>query len=163
LLKKAIFAQIYLYMDLSKILSVTGKPGLYRMVGEAKNNLIIESLIDGKKIPSFAHDRVSSLKEISIYTEGEDIPLEKVFKRLFDANEGKPVENPKKSSNDAIKTLFESILPDYDKDAVYVSDMKKVFSWYNLLLEKEMLDFTETTEEVAEKSESAEESAVEEK
>jgi hypothetical protein len=86
-----------------------------------------------------------------------------VFKRLFDANEGKPVENPKKSSNDAIKTLFESILPDYDKDAVYVSDMKKVFSWYNLLLEKEMLDFTETTEEVAEKSESAEESAVEEK
>ncbi len=143
-------------MDLSKILSVTGKPGLYRMVGEAKNNLIIESLIDGKKIPSFAHDRVSSLKEISIYTEGEDIPLEQVFKRLFDNQEGKAVDNPKKSSTDVIKSLFETILPDYDKDAVYVSDMKKVFSWYNLLLEKELLDFSETEENATENAEGSE-------
>lgn len=143
-------------MDLSKILSVTGKPGLYRMVGEAKNNLIIESLIDGKKIPSFAHDRVSSLKEISIYTEGEDIPLEQVFKRLFDNQEGKAVDNPKKSSTDVIKSLFETVLPDYDKDAVYVSDMKKVFSWYNLLLEKELLDFSETEENATENAEESE-------
>lgn len=126
------------------------------MVGEAKNNLIIESLIDGKKIPSFAHDRVSSLKEISIYTEGEDIPLEQVFKRLFDNQEGKAVDNPKKSSTDVIKSLFETILPDYDKDAVYVSDMKKVFSWYNLLLEKELLDFSETEENATENAEESE-------
>lgn len=126
------------------------------MVGEAKNNLIIESLIDGKKIPSFAHDRVSSLKEISIYTEGEDIPLEQVFKRLFDNQEGKAVDNPKKSSTDVIKSLFETVLPDYDKDAVYVSDMKKVFSWYNLLLEKELLDFSETEENATENAEESE-------
>jgi len=150
-------------MDLSKILSVTGKPGLYRMVGEAKNNLIIESLIDGKKIPSFAHDRVSSLKEISIYTEGEDIPLVKVFQKIFETNEGKPVANPKKSSNDDIKALFESILPDYDKDAVYVSDMKKVFSWYNLLLEKGLMEFSEETDENAENAENPEETPEEDK
>ncbi|MFA5417442.1 MAG: DUF5606 domain-containing protein [Bacteroidales bacterium] len=134
-------------MDLSKILSVTGKPGLYRMVGEAKNNLIIESLIDGKKIPSFAHDRVSSLKEISVYTEGEDIALEVVLKRIFDHQEGKPIDDPKKLPPVEIKALFEAILPDYEKESVYVSDMKKIFSWYNLLLEKELLDFNETAEE----------------
>jgi len=150
-------------MDLSKILSVTGKPGLYRMIGEAKNNLIIESLIDGKKIPSFAHDRVSSLKEISIYTEGEDIPLVKVFQKIFDTTEGKPVANPKKSSNDEIKALFESILPDYDKDAVYVSDMKKVFSWYNLLLEKGLMEFSEEDEAADENTENVEETPTEDK
>ena len=149
-------------MDLSKILSVTGKPGLYRMVGEAKNNLIIESLIDGKKIPSFAHDRVSSLKEISIYTEGEDTPLEKVFEKVFNHQDGKPVDNPKKMSNQELKSTFEAILPDYDKESVYTSDMKKVFVWYNLLLEKELLDFSEDTKEASEESEKADDCQKEE-
>ena len=147
-------------MDLSKILSISGKPGLYLRVGEAKNNLIVESLIDGKKMPSFAHDRVSTLKEISIYTEGEDVALEKVLKKIHDFTEGKPVENPKKSSGNDLKSTFAEILPDYDRDAVYVSDIKKIFSWYNLLLEKEMLEFTEEEEnapEVKEKEEKTEE------
>lgn len=130
-------------MDLSKILSISGKPGLYIMVGEAKNNLIVESLIDGKKIPSFAHDRVSTLKEISIYTENEDVALEDLLKSINNYTEGKPIENPKKSSSDVLKSTFAEILPDYDRDTVYVSDIKKIFSWYNLLLEKDMLDFTE--------------------
>lgn len=137
-------------MDLSKILSISGKPGLYLMVGEAKNNIVVESLIDGKKIPSFAHDRVSTLKEISIYTDSEDVALKKVLKNIYEHTEGKPVENPKKSSNDALKSLFAEILPDYDRDAVYVSDIKKIFSWYNLLLEKEMLEFTEEDEDATE-------------
>jgi hypothetical protein len=151
--------KFFCFMDLSKILSVTGKPGLYRMVGEAKNNLIIESLVDGKKMPSFAHDRVSSLKEISIYTEGEDVALEIVLKKIFDYQEGKPISDPKKMSSAEIKALFEAILPDYEKESVYVSDMKKIFSWYNLLLEKEMLDFTETVEEVKEAVEPDQEKA----
>ncbi len=130
-------------MDLSKILSISGKPGLYLMVGEAKNNLIVESLLDGKKSPSFAHDRVSTLKEISIYTETEDVALEKVLKNIFDHTGGKPIENPKKASGDTLKSLFAEVLPEYDRDAVYVSDIKKVFSWYNLLLEKELLEFNE--------------------
>ncbi len=133
-------------MDLSKILSISGKPGLYLMVGEAKNNLIVESLIDGKKTPSFAHDRVSTLKEISIYTDTEDVPLETVFKGIFDYTDGKSVENPKKSSGDTLKKTFAEILPDYDRDAVYVSDIKKIFTWFNLLLEKDLLEFSEDEE-----------------
>lgn len=134
-------------MDLSKILSISGKPGLFLMVGEAKNNLVVESLLDGKKIPSFAHDRVSTLKEISIYTETEDVPLEKVFKNIFDHTEGKAVDIKKKTSGEALKATFAEVLPDYDRDAVYVSDIKKIFSWYNLLLEKDLLDFSEEEKE----------------
>jgi uncharacterized protein DUF6852/uncharacterized protein DUF5606 len=137
-------------MDLSKILSISGKPGLYLMVGEAKNNLIVESLLDGKKTPSFAHDRVSTLKEISIYTDTEDVALEKVLKNIFDHTGGKPIDNPKKFSGDKLKSLFGEILPDYDRDAVYISDIKKIFSWYNLLLEKELLEFNETDDSESE-------------
>ena len=136
-------------MDLSKILSISGKPGLYLMVGEAKNNLIVESLLDGKKIPSFAHDRVSTLKEISIYTETEDVALEKVLKSIYDHTEGKAIDGPKKTSGNSLKETFAQILPDYDRDSVYVSDIKKIFSWYNLLLEKDLLDFTEVEEETS--------------
>jgi len=141
-------------MDLSKILSISGKPGLYLMVGEAKNNLIVESLIDGKKTPSFAHDRVSTLKEISIYTETEDVALEQVFKNISDHTGGKAIDNPKKASGEVLKSTFAEILPDYDRDAVYVSDIKKIFSWFNLLLEKELLDFSEEVE-TEEKTEDA--------
>ena len=148
-------------MDLSKILSISGKPGLYLMVGEAKNNLIVESLIDGKKTPSFAHDRVSTLKEISVYTDTEDVPLEKVFKGIFDYTNGKPVENKKKSSGDTLKKTFVEILPDYDRDAVYVSDIKKIFTWFNLLLEKELLDFSGVEE--AEATEESKEEVTEQK
>lgn len=123
------------------------------MVGEAKNNLIVESLIDGKKIPSFAHDRVSTLKEISIYTETEDIALEKVFKNIFEHTGGKAVDNPKKSSGEVLKSTFAEVLPDYDREAVYVSDIKKIFSWFNLLLEKDLLDFSEEEETEEEKKE----------
>lgn len=142
-------------MDLSKILSISGKPGLYKMVGESKNGLVVESFTDGKKIPAFAHERISSLKEISIYTESDDIALWKVLKKLNEIQEGKPIENPKKSSANDLKALFEQVIPDYDKDTVYVSDMKKVFSWYNQLLEKDMLDFSEQEKEEKEMEEEA--------
>jgi len=145
-------------MDLSKILSISGKPGLYKKVGESKNGLIVESFTDGKKIPAFAHERISSLKEISIYTESDDIALWKVLKKLNELLEGKPVENPKKANAEDLKTLFEKVIPDYDKDSVYVSDIKKVFSWYNQLLEKDMLDFSEQEAEEKEMEEEEAES-----
>ncbi len=143
-------------MDLSKILSISGKPGLYLMVGEAKNNLIVESLLDGKKIPSFSHDRVSTLKEISVYTETDDIALETVFKNIFDFTNGKAIDSPKKLSSEALKQMFAEVLPDYDRDAVYVSDIKKIFGWYNLLLDKELLKFTEEEKEKTENPEQEE-------
>ena len=140
-------------MDLSKILSISGKPGLFKMIGESKNGLVVESLTDGKKSPAFAHERISSLKEISIYTESDDIALWKVLKKLNEVQEGKPVESPKKASSSDLTALFEQVVPDYDKDSVYMSDIKKVFSWYNQLLEKDMLDFSEQEAEEKEMEE----------
>ncbi len=140
-------------MDLSKILSISGKPGLYKMIGESKNGLVVESFADGKKIPAFAHERISSLKEISIYTESDDIALWKVLKKLNELQEGKPIENPKKASSSDLSALFEKVVPDYDKDTVYMSDIKKVFSWYNQLLENDMLDFSEQEAEEKEMEE----------
>lgn len=133
-------------MDLTKILSISGKPGLFKMVGEAKNNIIVESLVDGKKMPAFSHDRISTLKEISIFTLDEDVPLKDVFKSIYELQNQQAVPNLKQATSSDIKTLFGKVLPNYDPDTVYVSDMKKIFGWYNLLLEKELLDFTEEEE-----------------
>ncbi len=130
-------------MDLTKILSISGKPGLFLMVGDAKNKIIIESLMDGKRYPAFSHDKISSLKEISIYTETDDLPLEDAFKNLFKALDGKTIENPKKMSSADLKALFEKAVPKYDKDSVYVSNMKSVFTWYNILVENNLIDLKE--------------------
>jgi len=142
-------------MDLTKILSISGKPGLFLMVGDAKNKIIIESLIDGKRYPAFSHDKISSLKEISIYTETDDLPLEDAFKNLFKALDGKTIENPKKMSSADLKTLFEKAVPGYDKESVYVSNMKSVFTWYNILVEKNLIDLEEE-QEAADDTESKE-------
>lgn len=134
-------------MDLSKILSIAGKPGLYKLAGEAKNNLVVESLTDGKRIPAFSHERISSLQEISIYTMDEDLPLHDALKMIYDMTGGQKVDNPKKISSAQLKELFKKAIPDYNEDSVYVSDMKKVFTWYNTLLEKELLDFSKEEKE----------------
>ncbi len=139
-------------MDITKILSIAGKPGLYKMIGDAKNKIIVESLVDGKRYPAFSHDKISSLKEISIYTETDDMPLDEVFKNIFKATEGKPVPNPKKMAADDLKKLFEQAVPDYDKDAVYVSNMKSVFTWYNILVEKGLIDLEDSEEESKEET-----------
>jgi len=139
-------------MDITKILSIAGKPGLYKMIGDAKNKIIVESLVDGKRYPAFSHDKISSLKEISIYTETDDMPLDEVFKNIFKTTEGKPVPNPKKMAADDLKKLFEQAVPDYDKDAVYVSNMKSVFTWYNILVEQGLIDLEDSEEESKEKT-----------
>ena len=146
-------------MDLSKILSIAGKSGLYRLAGEAKNNLVVESLTDGKKGPAFSHERISSLQEISIYTTGEDLPLHDALEKIYEMTGGQKVENPKKMSSAQLKELFIKAIPDYDEDSVYVSDMKKIFSWYNMLLEKELLDFSEEEKEDEKTADKAEEQA----
>ncbi len=150
-------------MDLSKILSIAGKSGLYRLAGEAKNNLVVESLTDGKKGPAFSHERISSLQEISIYTTGEDLPLHDALKKIYEMTGGQKVENPKKLSSVQLKELFKKAIPDYDEDSVYVSDMKKVFSWYNMLLEKELFDFSEEEKEEEKMADKAEEQAADDK
>jgi hypothetical protein len=141
-------------MDLTKIVSISGKPGLFQVTGQGKNSVVVESLIDGKRFPAFAQDKMSSLEEISIFTTNEDLPLKEVF-RAINEKIGESLDfDPKKISGEQLKEKFALAVPDYDVDAVYTSDMKKVFSWYQLLSDKEILDFTEK-EEDTEQAESA--------
>lgn len=130
-------------MDLSKVVSISGKPGLYLIKSQAIGRIIVESLIDGKCIPAFAQDRMSSLEEISIFSVDEDKPLKEVFKGIHDKMGDKVDFDAKKASNDQLRAKFLEVMPDYDQDAVYPSDMKKVFLWYQMLMDKNLLDFTE--------------------
>ena len=135
-------------MDLSKILAISGKPGLYKMLAQTKNGLVVESMTDGKKFTAFSHERISTLEEISIYTTDEDRPLKEILKAIHDMQEGKAAI-PHKSSNEELKAFFEKAVPDYDKENVYVSDIKKVINWYNQLQERDLLDFTEEEQQEA--------------
>ena len=133
-------------MDLSKVLSIAGKPGLVSMVSQSKSGLIVESLLDGKRIPAFSHERISSLEEISIFTETDDVPLKEVLQNLFKKEEGKKTISHKSSANE-LKALMLEILPDYDEERVYVSDIKKLVNWYNLLVDKNLIDLVEDAPE----------------
>ena len=141
-------------MDLSKVVSISGKPGLFLIKSQAIGRLIVESLIDGKCIPAFAHDRMSSLEEISIFSVDEDRPLKEVFKMIHDKMGDQVDFDFKKASSDQLRAKFLEVMPDYDQDAVYPSDMKKVFAWYQMLMDKQLLDFTEETEEAKEEERS---------
>lgn len=127
---------------LKGILSITGQSGLYKLVAESKNNIIVESLDTQKRMPVYSTVKVSALEDIAIYTETGDLPLKEVFKAIFEKESGGSTISPKSSGNE-LKTYFEQIVPEYDKDRVYTSDIKKVLTWYNALQEKEMLDFSE--------------------
>ena len=147
-------------MDLTKIVSISGKPGLYVVKSQAVGRLIVESVIDGKCIPAFARDRMSSLEEISIFSMDEDRPLKEVFMMIHDKMGDKVDFDFKKASPDELREKFALVMPDYDEEAVYPSDMRKVFAWYQMLNDKGLLDFTveeekkeETPGEPAEKAE----------
>ena len=146
-------------MDLSKIVSISGKPGLYVIKSQAIGRLIVESVIDGKCTPAFARDRMSSLEEISIFSMDEDRPLKEVFMMIHEKMGDKVDFDYKKASNDELREKFAFVMPDYDEEAVYPSDMKKVFAWYQMLVDKNLLDFTveeqkeETPEVPAEEAE----------
>ncbi len=147
-------------MNLAEIMSISGKPGLYKMISHTKTGMLVESMQDQKRFPVFAHEKISSLEEISIFTETDDIPLKEVFKKINDLLEGEKALSHKSPASE-LKDFFDDAVPDYDKERVYVSDIKKVIQWYNVLHEMELLDFTEEdddevkeddTEEVEEKN-----------
>jgi len=124
-------------MNLKEIMAIAGKPGLYKMVAQAKNGIVVESIIDQKRIQAFTHDKISTLEEISIYTESGDMPLREVLRTIYEKLDGKPApEN--KGDNNKIKLFFADILPVYDKERVYVSHMQKIINWYNLLLNHDL-------------------------
>jgi len=121
-------------MFLDGILAIAGQAGLFKLVSKGKNNVIVESLTTGKRMPAFATSRISTLEDVAIYTYDEDIPLKDVFVSTFDKYEGKKVLETKPSNQD-YRDFMESVLPDFDKERVYVSDIKKVVNWYNSLID----------------------------
>jgi len=133
-------------MDLSKILTIAGKNGLFKVVSQGKNTVIVESFLDNKRFPAFAHEKMSSLEEISVFTTGEDISLKEVFRAFHEKLQGGPAIDHK-SDNNALKKFFSGMVPEFDQERVYVSDIKKMVNWYNTLLPLGLIDFTDKTEE----------------
>lgn len=120
-------------MEFKDILAISGMPGLYKYVAQSTRGIIVESLSDGKRLNASGSARVSALSDISMFTEGEDIPLAEVFTRMYAHTGGKEGLSHKESP-ERIKAYFAEIVPDYDRDRVHVSDMKKALSWFNILV-----------------------------
>ena len=138
---------------LKNILAITGKPGLYRLVNRGTNMLIVESLLDGKRMPTYARDKIISLADVSMYTNGDDIELWKVLEAACKKEDGKPcVIDAKKADNKVVLAWFDEVLPDWDRDRVYPTDVRKLISWYNILINAGITTFApeEENEEKAE-------------
>lgn len=132
-------------MSLEKILAISGKPGLYKLMNQTRAGFLAESLIDNKKLNISARHNVSLLSEIAIYTLTEEVPLREVFQKISEKEEGKETISHKVPAIELEEFFFE-ILPDYDEDRVYTSDIKKVVQWYNILVKNGINDFTESSE-----------------
>jgi hypothetical protein len=126
-------------MSLDKILSISGKPGLFKVITQTRGGFVAESLIDKKRVTVNVNSNVSVLSEIAIYTLTEELPLRDVFKKIKDKENGKPTSISHKDSKDVLEEYFFEVLPDYDEDRVYASDIKKVVQWYNLLQAQNLL------------------------
>jgi hypothetical protein len=125
-------------MILKDIIAISGQPGLFKFIAQGKNAMIVEHIETGKRSSAFSSAKVSSLEEISIFTENEDTPLGKIFNNIYDKENGGPAIDSK-SDPVKLKSYFEEIVPDYSREKVYVSDIRKVFHWYNILQKKNLL------------------------
>jgi len=134
---------------LKEILSLTGKPGLFKLVSQGKNMLIVESLIDGKRVPAYTKDKVVSLGDIAIFTETAEVPLGQVLETLKAKENGAVCSIDPKSDNDKLRKYMGEVLPDYDRDRVYPSDIRKLLSWYNILINAQITEFVSEEKEEA--------------
>ena len=133
-------------MDLKDIISVSGKSGLFSTVGKSKNNVIVESIIDKKRFPIFNTNRISALSDISIYTYEEEVLLSDIYRKIFESTDGKPTINHTEST-EKLRAKLEEFVPNYDKEQVYNSDIKKLFQWYNLLHKTKKLKLKKSEKE----------------
>jgi hypothetical protein len=141
-------------MNLSGIIAVSGKPGLFNVVAQGNQSIIVESLLDKKRLAVHASNKISALEDISIYTYEEDVPLSKVYRSIYyKENGGQCVSH--KASEAELRAYLDEVLPGYDRERVYLSDIKKLFNWYNLLQTNDLLKIVE--------EEAPEESAADEK
>ncbi len=131
------------------ILAISGRPGLFRLVGQGNRNLIVETLdAERKRMPAGQRDRVTSLGDVSMYSDDDDVPLMQVFQNLFDALEGKAVDlKLKTATNDQLSEVMAKALPNYDRDRVHYSDIRKLIQWYNILVREGLTDFVSKDEE----------------
>lgn len=129
-------------MALDKILSIGGKPGLYKLLTQTRTGFVGESLLDGKRLTVGLRNNVSVLSEIAIYTLEEEVPLREVFLKIQEKEGGKRTSVDHKADKLELEEYFFEILPNYDEDRVYPSDIKKIIQWYNILVDKELTDFS---------------------
>lgn len=128
-------------MELKEILAISGQPGLYKYVAQSQRGVIVESLLDGRRMNAAASAKVSALTEISMFTEGEDIALAEVFTRIYTHAAGKEAIDSKESPAQ-LEAYFAAVLPEYDRERVHASDIKKCFAWYNALIKAGFTEFT---------------------
>lgn len=140
-------------MGLEKILSVAGKPGLYKLITQTRSGFVAESLLDGKKISVGLRSNVSVLSEIAIYTLDEELPLREVLLKIQVKEKGGKTSVSHKDAKIKLEEYFFEVLPNYDEDRVYASDIKKIIQWYNILTEKGLADFSEIKEEATSEEE----------
>ncbi len=133
-------------MDLKEIVSIAGRPGLYKIIAQGKNSVFVESLIDKKRFPAHASDKISSLGDISIYTLDDDVKLEEVYEKMFKVLDGKEALSHKEDSQ-KLRDFIIGFLPNYDSDKVYDSDVKKLFQWYNILHKTGLMVFDKESDE----------------
>ena len=140
-------------MDLTNILAIAGKPDLSELVSQTKGGAVVANLVTGQKYPVFKNDRISSLGEIRLFTETDERPLDEVMQNIYKCLDGKATDfDPKKAESKVMFDLLGKALPDYDRERVHASDVKKLFSWYNILLgaDKITLDEEKPEEETQE-------------
>ncbi|MEO1012155.1 MAG: DUF5606 domain-containing protein [Bacteroidota bacterium] len=140
-------------MSLDKILSISGKPGLYRLLTQTRTGFVAESLLDKKRLSVSVRNNVSVLSEIAIYTLDEELPLREVFQKILIKEKGGKTSITHKAEKIALEEYFLEILPNYDEDRVYASDIKKVIRWYNLLHENGITDFSADDEDTSKSGE----------
>ena len=134
-------------MGLEKILSVAGKPGLYKLITQTRSGFVAESLLDGKRISVGLRSNVSVLSEIAIYTLEEELPLREVFLKIQEKEKGGKTSVGHKEDKIKLEEYFFEVLPNYDEDRVYASDIKKIIQWYNALVDNDIVDFSEKESE----------------
>jgi hypothetical protein len=127
---------------LKKVVAISGKPGLYKVISQGKNMLIVESLTDGKRMPAHSTDKVVALNDVSMFTTGDDKPLREILEALKAKENGAKASIDPKSDASTLRNFFAEILPDFDRERVYPTDIKKLIQWYNILVETGNADFS---------------------
>lgn len=131
---------------LKEILSITGRPGLFKIISQGKGILVVEELGSGKRFPAHARDKVVSLGDIAMYTESGDTPLGEILDKVYAKYDGKKIDVKELVASKGLRPAFEAIVEDYDRDRVYENDIKKLFTWYNILIDNSFTKFAEEKE-----------------